>query len=50
MVLRVAGKLPVADSGVVVPPEALALNLLRVRPFDKFSTRLESRLATDSPV
>jgi hypothetical protein len=31
MVLRVAGKLPVADSGVVFPPEALPLNLLRVQ-------------------
>lgn len=32
MVLRVAGKLPVADSRVVFHPEALARNLLRVRP------------------
>ena len=31
MVLPVAGKLPVADSGVVSPPEALSLNLFRVQ-------------------
>lgn len=56
MVLRVAGKLPVADSRVVFHPEALARNLLRVcpsirqgteakRPVSKQAEALECRSA-----